>query len=103
MNEDLKEDKNDGMPGAKALVLAVVPFYVVGILNFFEFLARWFIFFWLLFVILEDYTDNIDKDRVSIVEMMLPGNKPRGFDVVMKERLTQWDRIKKVFYHQLKL
>lgn len=98
MNEDLKE-KNEAMPGAKVLVIAVVPFYFIALFNFFEFVCRWFVFFWLVFVILEDYTDSIDKDRISIVEMLLPGNKTRAFDQVMKERLSQWDRIKKVFYH----
>jgi hypothetical protein len=72
MNEDLK-DKNENVPGAKVLIIAVVPFYFIAVFNFVEFLCRWFVLFWLIFVILEDYTDSIEKDRASILEMLMPG------------------------------
>lgn len=72
MNEELK-DKNENVPGAKVLVIAVVPFYIIAVFNFVEFVCRWFVLFWLIFVILEDYTDSIEKDRASILEMLMPG------------------------------
>jgi|LakMenE01Jun11ns_1017448.scaffolds.fasta_scaffold9720763_1 hypothetical protein len=72
MNEDLK-DKNENVPGAKVLIIAVVPFYFIAVFNFVEFVCRWFVLFWLIFVILEDYTDSIEKDRASILEMLMPG------------------------------
>jgi hypothetical protein len=102
MNEDLP-NKDENTPPAKVIVLAVAPFYIIAVSNFVEFLVRWFILFWFVFVILEDYTESVEKDRTSILEMLMPGTKTKAFDQVMKERLSQWDRIKRLFYYQLKL
>jgi len=98
MNEDLPE-KNENATGMKSVLLAVLPFYVTSLANFGEFVIRWFVLFWFVFVILEDYTESVEKDRTSILEMLMPGNKTKAFDQVMKERLSQWDRIKRLFYY----
>lgn len=102
MNEDLPE-KNVSVANMKTTLLAVLPYYVTVLGNFIEFVIRWFVLFWFVFVILEDYTESIEKDRTSILEMLMPGNKTKAFDTVMKERLSQWDRIKRLFYYQLKI
>ena len=102
MNENLPE-KNEASANMKIVLLAVLPFYITCLGNFIEFVVRWFVLFWLVFVILEDYTESIEKDRTSILEMLMPGNKTKAFDKVMKERLSQWDRIKRLFYYQLKI
>ena len=101
MNEDLPIKKNDA--SFKEIILAELPFYFLTVLNFVDFLCRWFILFWFLFVILEDYTESIEKDRTSLLELLMPGNKTQAFDQVMKERLTQYDRMKFLFFYQLKL
>ena len=102
MNEDLPV-KDESAPSGKIIVLAVASFYIIAVINFVEFLVRWFVLFWFVFVILEDYTESVEKDRTSILEMLMPGTKTKAFDQVMKERLSQWDRIKRLFYYQLKL
>ena len=87
----------------KAMVIAEAPFYFVAVANFIHFVIMWFILFWFIFVILNDYNESVHLDRISILEVLMPGNKSEGFDKVMKERLNQWDRIKRLFYYQLKL
>lgn len=87
MNEDLPT-KDESAPSGKIIVLAVAPFYIIAVINFVEFLVRWFVLFWFVFVILEDYTESVEKDRTSILEMLMPGTKTKAFDQVMKERLS---------------
>lgn len=87
MNEDLPI-KDESTPSIKSNLLAVAPFFITGVINFIEFLVRWFILFWFVFVILEDYTESVEKDRTSILEMLMPGTKTKAFDQVMKERLS---------------
>ena len=104
MNESLPDNKvTPGIPGGKVFLISFAPFFICATLNFIEFAIRWFILFWFVFVILDDYTESVDKDRTSMLEAMMPGSKTHAFDAIMKERLTQWDRIKKFFYYQLKL
>jgi len=80
-------------------MISYAPFFIASTVNFLEFAIRWFILFWFVFVILEDYTESVDKDRTSMIEAMMPGSKTLAFDVIMKERLTQWDRIKFFFFY----
>ena len=76
MNEDLPADKlSKGTPGGKVFLISFAPFFIAATLNFFEFCIRWFILFWFVFVILEDYTESVDKDRTSMLEAMMPGSK----------------------------
>jgi large-conductance mechanosensitive channel len=79
MNENLP-NKDESTPSGKVIVLAVAPFYIIAVSNFVEFLVRWFILFWFVFVILEDYTESVEKDRTSILEMLMPGTKTKAFD-----------------------
>ena len=102
MNEEF-DDKKTRDPSMKAMVIAEAPFYFVAVANFIHFVIMWFILFWFIFVILNDYNESVHLDRISILEVLMPGNKSEGFDKVMKERLNQWDRIKRLFYYQLKL
>lgn len=102
MNEEF-DGKKTREPSMKAMVIAEVPFYFVAVANFIHFLIMWFILFWFIFVVLNDYNESVYLDRISILEVLMPGNKSEGFDKVMKERLNQWDRIKRLFYYQLKL
>jgi len=86
------------------MVLAVVPFYLMATINFMLFITRWFVLFWFVFVIMDDYTDSVEQDRMSILEMLMPGKmKTDAFHKTMKERLSQWERITRLFYYQLKL
>jgi len=98
MNEEFN-DHHEREPSLKARLIAEVPFYLVATINFLHFLTLWFVLFWFIFVILNDYTESVQKDRMSMLEMLMPGNKTQGFDKVMKERLSQWDRIKRLFYY----
>ena len=78
MNEDLP--KQNGTDSPKALAIAIIPFYFITVFNFVDFLGRWFAIFWCCFIIVDDYLESNTQERLSMLEMFLPWNKPKAFD-----------------------